>query len=102
MSESFVSCLMASTTSSVIARSREVLEELEKQTRGVESQTVDASQLSFFAAGTCAEPRSIPDELLELQGEIQRANINEMTPLQALTFVAKLQEKSRESTAKSS
>jgi DNA mismatch repair protein MutS len=104
----------------VVARAWEVLEELEKtspQTLPVGAVSLEtsikAAQLSLFGEGADDEASQeskrpqlktiaeIMPPLPEVQ-ELRAANLNEFTPIQALNFLAKLQEISRESEAKSS
>jgi DNA mismatch repair protein MutS len=86
----------------VIDRAWEILRKLETPNR-TETATETATQtappdlqLSLFT-----QP-SIPKKLLQLQAELKTAEVNEMTPLQALQFVVRLQDMSRESAKASS
>jgi DNA mismatch repair protein MutS len=92
---------LAGLPQSVIDRAWEVLENLESESRGSQPSNATApialpeGQLSFFAAAsTRVELRTeirhefIPHPSLET---LKNAAINEMTPLQALNFLAELQ-----------
>jgi DNA mismatch repair protein MutS len=83
----------------VIDRAWKVLQELEKHS--LQSGKSDHSrQLSLLALMETPEPSDLHDEEIAPQplephpvlAELEQTNVNEMTPLQALSLVAKLQE----------
>jgi DNA mismatch repair protein MutS len=85
----------------VIQRAWQVLEELEKNTG--QSQA-DPAQLSLFDTPQPFEPApalEAPAEPHPVLQELETTDVNTMTPIQALNFVAKLQEISRGSAATS-
>ncbi len=88
----------------VIQRAWEILDRLEKE--GAELRSADfteSTQLSLFDAHVAPAPLLeseplTPHPVLE---ELEKTDINEMTPMQALHLIARLQEISRESRAES-
>ena len=91
----------------VIERAWKVLEHLEKEVGSESGASPD--QLSLFQlAASESEPDEKampavepPESTQRLIEELHKTDINEMTPVQALNFVLKLQEISREPSAKS-
>ncbi|OFZ21337.1 MAG: DNA mismatch repair protein MutS [Bdellovibrionales bacterium GWB1_55_8] len=85
---------------SVVSRAWKVLEELEKHSPD-STGLPGGGQLSLFDSADPVEETSVVSEPVFEQKidpvleEIQNANLNEMTPLQALNFIARLQEISR-------
>lgn len=77
----------------VIKRAWQVLEKLEAQ---APAQSANPDQLSLFGSASHA-PAAIPTEPHPVIREIETVNLSEMTPLQALNFLAKLQDSARES-----
>jgi len=84
---------------SVIERSWQVLEELEAQANPLLAGAVYPGQMSLFGGMAPIDPSLVePLTIIEshpVVEEIQKANVNEMTPIQALNFVLKLQEISK-------
>lgn len=62
----------------VLKRSREILKDLESQES--KTQTVISPQLTFFSNST----PEIPDYVLNIEKEIRKLDVNNITPLQAL------------------
>lgn len=96
---------LAGLPKSVVDRAWKVLDELEQTSIASEasSLTPDSQQLSFFSLGAPApQLAAVPSEPHPVLTEIEKLNPNEMTPMQALTTLAKLQEMSRESDSTSS
>lgn len=86
---------MAGIPKSVITRAWKILEELEQHAAPASSPSRD--QLNLFSKPESPTPAPALEPWLE---ELATVNVNEMTPLQALQFVAELQEKSRALQAK--
>lgn len=91
---------LAGLPQTVLQRSREILHGLEeKQTTSkevlsnltMESTPKTLEQLSFFGAPAVVK-EEIPDHLLKLEAEIQSVDIMNLTPIQALNYLAKLKE----------
>jgi len=93
---------LAGLPKSVVDRAWKVLDELEATAIASNNSglTPDTQQLSFFAPGPVLA--AVPAEPHPVLTEIEKLNPNEMTPMQALTTLAKLQEMSRESDSASS
>jgi DNA mismatch repair protein MutS len=101
---------LAGIPKNVVSRAWKVLEELEQSQASYAErvQARDINQLSLFSAVSVPEARKVP-EVLEVSetwahhpvlSEIDRLDPNQMTPLEALNWLAKLQEMSRESASK--
>jgi DNA mismatch repair protein MutS len=88
---------LAGLPKAVVDRAWKVLDELEATAIASNNSTLtpDTQQLSFFAPGP--QLAAVPAEPHPVLTEIEKLNPNEMTPMQALTTLAKLQEMSRES-----
>jgi DNA mismatch repair protein MutS len=91
---------LAGIPKAVVSRAWKVLDELERSSK-VSAQVADTNQLSLFAMAP------IHDEPVEptphpVLTQIDQLDPNRMTPLEALSWLAKLQEMSRESDSKSS
>jgi DNA mismatch repair protein MutS len=103
---------LAGLPKSVVDRAWKVLDELEQSSiaSGHSSLTADTQQLSLFGQNTRippSAPTQEPEPITVAEAhpvlmEIEKLNPNEMTPIQALNWLAKLQEMSRESEARSS
>jgi DNA mismatch repair protein MutS len=96
---------LAGLPKSVVDRAWKVLDELEQTSiaSNNSSLTPDTQQLSFFSLGAPGpQLAAVPAEPHPVLTEIEKLNPNEMTPMQALTTLAKLQEMSRESDSASS
>ena len=92
---------LAGLPKSVIERAWKVLDELER-TSITSTEAPDLQQLPLFLVG---QTPPIPAPVVEnpphpIFSEIEKLNPNEMTPLQALNWLAKLQEMSRGSGSK--
>ena len=89
---------LAGLPSAVVERAWKVLEELESSARMGHQGGSDPAQLSLFAAAAAATPSPpaappVPEPVRPhpVLLELERANLNEMTPIQALNFVVQLQ-----------
>jgi len=96
---------LAGIPKAVVSRAWKVLEELEQSSR-VNAQFADSNQLSFFAMAVApdrsnAEPVAEPEPHPVLT-RLDQLDPNQLTPLEALNWLAKLREMSRESDSKSS
>ncbi len=107
---------LAGLPSAVIQRAWKVLEELEAKKPATEFDLVKAGQMSLFTAPVTQTPMKtpmmrtspiiaveapnpVPNPIIE---ELKKTDVNSLTPVQALNFVVRLQEISRESEPKSS
>jgi DNA mismatch repair protein MutS len=81
----------------VVERAWEVLEELESHSLHSGSHAASTDQLSLFGGGArvvSTEPE-VPAEPHPVLEALEKTDLNEMTPIQALNFVVKLQEQAR-------
>ena len=92
---------LAGIPKSVVSRAWKVLEELE-QTNSLSVNVQDSNQLSLFAMAPAREEPKIEFEPHPVLTQIGQLDTNQMTPLEALNWLARLQGMSRESDSKSS
>lgn len=82
---------MAGIPKSVINRAWQILKVLESKS-APQGSGIDLNQLNLFSA-PAPLPVPMPDpRAAEIQAEIERADVNSMTPLQALNFVSRLRD----------